>query len=108
MIVTLYTFIGVIVCYNVSFVVALLVSYIPLSGAWTAWDGEFTGRHINIDLMWYVAASLNITFDLGIILLPIWQLRHLRMSFSKKVRASLMFLGGTLYVKRSLWPVLTS
>ncbi|QKX61407.1 uncharacterized protein TRUGW13939_08555 [Talaromyces rugulosus] len=98
MLVTLYAFIGVISCYNVSFVVALLASHIPVSGVWTAWDGKFTGRHINVDLMWYVAASLNLALDLGIILLPIWQLRHLRMSFSKKVRASLMFLGGTFVI----------
>jgi hypothetical protein len=98
MLVTLYAFIGVISCYNVSFVVALLASHIPVSGVWTAWDGKFTGRHSNVDLIWYVAASLNLALDLGIILLPIWQLRHLRMSFSKKVRASLMFLGGILYV----------
>ncbi|KAH8694930.1 hypothetical protein BGW36DRAFT_360651 [Talaromyces proteolyticus] len=97
-IVTLYAFIVVIACYNVSFVVALLLSHIPLSGAWTAWDGQFIGRQINVDLMWYVAASLNIALDLGIILLPLWQLRHLRMSFSKKLRASLMFLGGIFVI----------
>lgn len=98
MVVTLYAFIGVVAGYNVSFVVALLVSHNPISGAWTAWDGQFTGPHINIDLMWYWAASLNISLDVGIIILPLWQLRRLRMSFSKKLRASFMFLGGTLYV----------
>lgn len=71
MLVTLYAFIGVVSCYNVTFVAALVASHIPVSGAWTAWDGQFTGRQINVDLMWYMAASLNIALDLGIILFPL-------------------------------------
>jgi hypothetical protein len=90
----------VMAMYNVAFVVVLAFQCVPVPGAWTAWDGTFKGKCINLNLVWWLAAGLNIAFDLGIMSLPFWPLRKLQMSLKKKIQIGLMlgvgFLSGPL------------
>ena len=82
--------------YNITFVFALAFQCVPMYGAWTAWDGTFKGKCIDLNLMWWLAAALNIAFDLGIMSLPFWPLRKLQMNMKKKIQIGMMFGVGFL------------
>ncbi|KIM93800.1 hypothetical protein OIDMADRAFT_65044, partial [Oidiodendron maius Zn] len=83
--------------YNITFVIALALQCVPVTGAWTAWDGTFRGTFIDLKVMWWVAAALNIAFDFGIMSLPFWPLRELQMSLKIKIQIGLM-LGVGFFV----------
>jgi len=91
-----YTFITLTAMYNLTFVFALAFQCVPASGAWTSWDGTFTGHCINVNHLWWVAAGLNIGFDVGIMGLPFWPLRSLQMNLKKKLQVGMMFGVGFL------------
>jgi hypothetical protein len=86
----------VMVMYNVAIGVALAFQCLPVPGAWTAWDGTFKGKCINLNLLWWLAAAVNIAFDLGVMSLPFWPLRKLQMSLKKKIQIGLMLGVGFL------------
>lgn len=82
--------------YNVTFVIALALQCVPVPGAWTAWEGTFKGTCMDLKVMWWVAAALNIAFDFGIMSLPFWPLRKLQMSLKIKIQIGLMLGVGFL------------
>jgi hypothetical protein len=92
-----YTAITLTAMYNITFVFALVFQCVPVHGAWTAWDGTFRGKCIDLNLMWWLAAALNIAFDIAVMGLPFWPLWKLQMSMKKKIQVGLMFSVGFLY-----------
>jgi hypothetical protein len=49
-----------------------------------------------VNHLWWVAAGLNIGFDVGIMGLPFWPLRSLQMNLKKKLQVGMMFGVGFL------------
>lgn len=94
--IAVYIFVALTAVYNITFVFALAFQCIPVSGAWTSWDGTFKGHCINTNLLWWVAAALNIAFDIGIMTLPFFPLRNLQLNSKKKLQVGLMFGTGFL------------
>jgi hypothetical protein len=82
--------------YLVVFVTATALQCIPISLAWTRWDGEHHGRCIDLNADAWTSAAFNILLDLVVIALPMRELKNLAMSHRRKFGVMLMFLGGLL------------
>lgn len=89
---------GIFLCfgYMVAFVSVSIWQCIPISGAWTNWDGTFTGHCNNINLQGWTSAAFNIILDLIVIILPLPELWKMKMSIQKKIGIMLMFSVGFL------------
>ena len=68
----------------------------PISFYWTKWDGEHTGKCLDINAIGWSNAAVSIALDFWMLAIPMWQLKNLRMHWKKKVGVGLMFFVGTL------------
>jgi hypothetical protein len=82
--------------YLIIFVLVTALQCIPISLAWTRWDGEHEGRCINLNADAWTSAAFNILLDLIVIALPLRSLKNLAMGGRRKFGVMLMFLGGLL------------
>ena len=80
--------------YILGTVIALVFQCKPLNLAWTRWDNEHPGKCINLNLLGWMTAALNILGDMIVICLPLHELSKLAMGQRKKAGVMLMFLGG--------------
>lgn len=87
-----------LIALNVAFAVVygLLLAFQcrPIAGAWKSWDGTFDAKCININVIGWSAAAINILLDLAVIVLPLPALFRLSMSWKKKIQIVLMFTVG--------------
>ena len=86
------------ILYGIVFVVVAVFQCRPISYYWTKWDGEHTGRCIDINALVWANAATSIAVDLWMLGIPLSQLVHLKLSWSKKAGVVIMFCLGTLYV----------
>ncbi|KAF3032863.1 hypothetical protein E8E12_003003 [Didymella heteroderae] len=86
--------IGLCIAYMIAFVTATAFQCIPVRIAWEHWDGEHHGRCIDLNADAWCSAAANIVLDLIVILLPMRELKDLRMNRWRKFGVMLMFLGG--------------
>lgn len=84
------------VLYIVTFIPLTIFQCLPIHQAWERWDGEHSGKCINLNVEGWISAALNIIFDLVVICLPLRELSKLAMSRRRKAGIMLMFLGGGL------------
>ncbi|KAI0435708.1 hypothetical protein F4803DRAFT_544596 [Xylaria telfairii] len=89
-----FLLIGLNVAYLIAFIFATVFQCYPVYGAWTLWDGTFTGHCNNIHVQSWVQAALNIFLDLLVIILPLPPLAGLTASRQKKVQIMIMFSFG--------------
>lgn len=82
--------------YILGTVIPLVFQCDPIDHAWTRWDNEHPGKCINLNLLGWMTAALNIVGDLMTIILPLHELSKLAMGRRKKAGVMLMFLGGGL------------
>lgn len=69
----------------------------PTTFFWRGWDGEHEGTcPINVNAQTYALGATNIGLDVLIFLIPMPQLRPLKMSRRKKFGVALMFLVGLM------------
>lgn len=68
----------------------------PISYYWTKWDGEHTGKCVSIDAVVWSNAAISIALDIWMLIIPLWQLKHLPLSWLRKLGVALMFVLGTL------------
>jgi hypothetical protein len=80
----------------VAFVLATALQCIPVRIAWEHWDGEHHGKCIDLNADAWCSAAGNIILDLIVILLPMRELKDLKMNRWRKFGVMLMFLGGLL------------
>jgi hypothetical protein len=66
----------------------------PISYLWTVWDGEHSGRCIDIITFVSSTVIISIVLDIWMLVIPLSQLWGLRMSWSKKLGVVLMFCLG--------------
>ncbi|KAF2728073.1 hypothetical protein EJ04DRAFT_569846 [Polyplosphaeria fusca] len=86
--------IGTTLCYVVAFDFAMAFSTWPTSYTWTAWDGEHTGRSIDVHGLIYAGGAVNIALDVAILVAPIPELIRLTMSLKKKLAIVSIFSVG--------------
>ncbi|KAI1346871.1 hypothetical protein F5Y01DRAFT_296904 [Xylaria sp. FL0043] len=78
----------------IAFVAATVFLCSPIYGAWTFWDGSFTGHCNNLHLQSWIQAGVNIVLDLLVIILPLPSLMKLSTSKERKIRIIIMFALG--------------
>ncbi|KAF3037423.1 hypothetical protein E8E11_000925 [Didymella keratinophila] len=83
------------ILYGIVFVVVAVFQCWPISYYWTKWDGEHTGHCIDINALVWANAAISIAVDLWMLGIPLSQLIHLKLSFSKKAGVAIMFCLGT-------------
>lgn len=80
----------------VAFTFPLIFQCAPVSYAWTRWDGEHSGRCINIAAGIFSHAAINMALDLIVLALPLPLLYKLQLTYSLrgKIHISIMFSFG--------------
>jgi hypothetical protein len=84
------------VMFGATFVIVAIFQCQPVSHYWTYWDGEHSGKCININALGWSNAAISIALDLWMLAIPLSQLVHLKLAWKKKIGVALMFCVGTL------------
>jgi hypothetical protein len=85
------------IIYGIVFIFAGTFQCWPVSYYWKKWDGEHSGRCINVNALAWANAAVSIALDLWMIGLPMSQVIKLKLHWKKKVGVGLMLGVGTLY-----------
>jgi hypothetical protein len=86
--------IGFIITHGIIYLVCLILQCLPISAIWTLEPAKC----LNLSAIVYSAAGFSIFEDFLIILLPIWELRMLKLTMRKRVELAFVFGLGSLYV----------
>jgi hypothetical protein len=85
--------IGWMMCQTVAFVIVVSFQCTPIK---SVWDITVQGKCINSQAFVYSAAAFSIFEDFVIMLLPIWELKALKLDLRKRVALGFMFALGSL------------
>lgn len=69
---------------------------IPVHLAWTQWEGLEQGKCINFTSSTFANGFVNIAVDTVMVIMPIYEVTKLNLSFRKKVGVAFMFAMGLL------------
>ena len=89
-----YTLIFANICYIIVFDCLFAFQCNPIAGAWLSWNGGLASKCININIVVWSAAAINIVLDLAVLALPLPELFRLSMSLRKKIQIITMFAVG--------------
>ena len=81
------------VCHTIAFVVVVSFQCTPVDAVW---DIAVHGKCINSQAFVYTAAGFGILEDFVIMLLPIWELKGLKLELRKRIALGFMFALGSL------------
>jgi hypothetical protein len=84
------------ISWGVTSVVVGVLQCWPISYFWNIWDGEHSGRCLDIITFVSSTAVISIVLDIWMLIIPLSQLWGLQMSWSKKLGVALMFCLGTV------------
>ncbi|KAH7124810.1 hypothetical protein B0J13DRAFT_565654 [Dactylonectria estremocensis] len=87
--------IGFNTAYMLTFLIVGVFSCQPISYLWTRWDGEHQGKCIDINAVAWAHAGISIALDVWVLVVPLSQLRLLKLDWRKKIGVGLMFSVGT-------------
>ncbi|KAF2123897.1 hypothetical protein P153DRAFT_302951 [Dothidotthia symphoricarpi CBS 119687] len=93
-----YGVMGLSVAFTVAFFFATTFQCIPVSFAWTTWDGLHEGRCNNVHLQGWISAGINIALDMIVMMLPLKHLWNLNMNLKKKIMVIAMFSVGIFVI----------
>jgi hypothetical protein len=93
-----YGVMGLSVAYTIAFFFATTFQCVPISLAWTQWDGLHEGRCNDIHLQGWIAAAINIVLDAIVMILPLRHLAKLNMSLKKRLMVMAMFSLGIFVI----------
>lgn len=96
--VSVYICMAINTAYMISFFITFLIQCRPIRGAWMRWDGTFDGQCVDVNVMGYLNASLNIVLDIMTLALPLPLLARLSLSRRKKITTMAMFSVGFMWV----------
>lgn len=82
--------------WGIAYIFASIFQCRPISYFWTQWDGLHKGQCLDSNAIAWSNAAINITLDLWVLAIPLWQLRTLQIHWKKKIGVALMFCVGTL------------
>lgn len=82
--------------FGVAFVVVAIFQCTPIDYYWWKWDGEHQGHCMDINAIAWSNAAISIALDVWMLAIPLWQLRSLRLDWTKKLGVVMMFSVGTL------------
>ncbi|KAH7007709.1 hypothetical protein EDB80DRAFT_718997 [Ilyonectria destructans] len=81
--------------YGILFTFLAIFQCTPVSFFWNRWDGEHSGKCLNINAIAWANASVSIALDLWMLAIPLWYVRSLNMHWKKKLGVTIMFIVGT-------------
>jgi hypothetical protein len=82
--------------WGLSFTITAIVQCQPISFYWTSWDKEGPGKCVNINALAWTNAIISIALDIWMLILPLYEVFQLQLSWRKKINVSFMFFVGTL------------
>ena len=91
---TTYTIIGLNIAIAVTWVFTDSLRCIPVHLAWTGWAQEEEGKCIDFVAATMVNSFVNIVVDAAMVLMPVYEVIKLNLSWRKKVAVSVMFALG--------------
>ncbi|ELR04908.1 hypothetical protein VC83_02790 [Pseudogymnoascus destructans] len=80
------------ICHTLAFGLAVTLQCVPVE---SVWDHSIKGKCTNSQAFVYAAAGFSIFEDFVIMLLPIWELKGLRLSTKKKFALMFLFALGS-------------
>ncbi|KAL5116293.1 hypothetical protein ACEQ8H_005851 [Pleosporales sp. CAS-2024a] len=83
------------VLYGTSFAMVGAFQCKPISHYWTQWDGEGTGQCVNVNALAWTNAIISIVLDIWMLILPLYEVFQLQLSWRSKIGVAIMFLVGT-------------
>lgn len=86
---------GTAVC-MCTFVLLVIFLCNPIEFAWNRWDGQHQGRCLNTNLVGVLQSWINLALDIGVFIIPLSQLGHLKLHWKQKISVGAMFFLGTL------------
>jgi hypothetical protein len=93
-----YGIMGLSAAYTIAFLFATVFQCLPVSLAWTQWDGLHEGFCNDIHLQGWIAAAINIALDAVVMILPLKHLANLNMNLKKKLMVMSMFSVGIFVI----------
>ncbi|KAF2847667.1 hypothetical protein T440DRAFT_190984 [Plenodomus tracheiphilus IPT5] len=78
-----------------SFVLVAIFQCQPISYYWTSWDKERPGKCIDVNALAWSNAIISILLDVWMLVLPLYEIFHLQLSWRKKLSVAVMFCVGT-------------
>ncbi|KAK8033675.1 hypothetical protein PG991_003073, partial [Apiospora marii] len=88
--------IAFVVAFSLATFTVTIFSCSPVDFVYKGWAGDSQGTCININAFWFSQATINITTDLWIMVLPITQIKKLDLERKKKIFLCIMFCVGLL------------
>ncbi|CAG8959455.1 hypothetical protein HYFRA_00001353 [Hymenoscyphus fraxineus] len=79
---------------GVTFIIAALFQCQPINYNWNRWDGEHSGKCVNINAVSWANSALSILLDAWMLALPMSQLATLQLHWKKKIGVAMMFMVG--------------
>lgn len=79
-----------------AFIVASIFQCQPISYYWMSWDKEHVGKCININALAWTNAIISLVMDVWMLVLPLYEIFQLQLSWRKKIGVAFMFFVGTL------------
>ncbi|KAH9873942.1 hypothetical protein IAQ61_004569 [Plenodomus lingam] len=80
---------------GIAFVIVAVFQCQPISYYWTSWDKERPGKCVNINAVAWSNAIISIVLDIWMLVLPLYEIFHLQLSWRKKISVAVMFCVGT-------------
>lgn len=68
----------------------------PISFYWKRWDGEHSGKCLNINALAFSSAGVSIVMDIWMLILPLTQLYDLNLHWKKKIGVAAMLSIGIM------------
>lgn len=85
------------IVYGIAFVVVAIFQCRPISYYWTSWDLEHNdGKCINVNALAWSNAIISIVLDVWMLVLPLYEVFKLQLTWRKKISVAMMFFVGTL------------
>ena len=92
---TLHTLIWTNLVMNLSMTISIILQCRPRE---KIWDPLVQGTCINVETFFIASGIINMISDIAILLLPLWAISNLQLSWKKKVVVSGVFATGGLCV----------
>jgi hypothetical protein len=94
----LWATIALTVLYGVAFAITGIFQCSPISYYWLQYATPGAGKCVNINALAWTNAIISIALDIWMLVLPLYEVFHLQLSWRNKISVAMMFFVGTLYV----------
>ncbi|RCI11033.1 hypothetical protein L249_5188 [Ophiocordyceps polyrhachis-furcata BCC 54312] len=81
--------------FGLVFTAIAIFQCVPINYYWWRWDGEHSGRCLDMNAITWSNAAVSIAVDAWMLAIPLWQLKSLKLDWKKKVGVAMMFCVGT-------------